>query len=91
MASLFRRCLIVAIALAVGTPLLTAIGQEATPETGTPPALPAGVTVVASGLNNPRGFAWDDAGTLHLVRGICRAEVPSPCTVDSSFDLKALD
>ena len=30
------------------------------------PDLPEGVSVVASGLTNPRGFAWDDDGTLYL-------------------------
>ena len=42
---------------------LTARSQGATPAVG---ALPAGVTVVASGLTNPRGFAWDADGALHL-------------------------
>jgi hypothetical protein len=28
--------------------------------------LPEGVTVVASGLTNPRGFTWDEDGTLYL-------------------------
>lgn len=29
-------------------------------------SLPSGVEVVASGLTNPRGFTWDDDGTLYL-------------------------
>lgn len=37
--------------------------QDATPRTT---ALPDGVTIVANGLNNPRNFTWDDAGTLYL-------------------------
>ncbi len=37
--------------------------QESTPGAG---ALPEGVTVVASGLTNPRGFAWDADGALYL-------------------------
>lgn len=68
MLSLLRRCLIIAIALAFGAPVLSTIAQDATPIPSPPVALPSGVTVVASGLNNPRGFAWDDAGTLHLVQ-----------------------
>lgn len=48
-----------------------AIAQDATPMAassteGTPAAMPAGVTVVASGLTNPRGFAWGPDGTLYL-------------------------
>ncbi len=48
-----------------------AIAQDATPAagtapSGTPAAMPAGVTVVASGLTNPRGFTWGADGTLYL-------------------------
>jgi plastocyanin len=38
-------------------------GQGATPAAGN---LPDGVTVVASGLTNPRGFTWGADGTLFL-------------------------
>ncbi|MBA2596012.1 MAG: ScyD/ScyE family protein, partial [Chloroflexia bacterium] len=38
-------------------------GQDATPAAD---ALPDGVTVVASGLTNPRGFTWGADGTLYL-------------------------
>ncbi|MBA3378272.1 MAG: ScyD/ScyE family protein [Chloroflexia bacterium] len=41
---------------------LSSATQEATPVT----PLPDGVTVVANGLTNPRGFTWTDDGTLHL-------------------------
>jgi hypothetical protein len=49
----------------------TAIAQDATPAAGTAPSgtpmtLPEGVTVVASGLTNPRGFTWGADGTLYL-------------------------
>ncbi len=48
-----------------------AFAQEASPPSGTVPAgtpvaMPAGVTVVASGLTNPRGFTWGADGTLYL-------------------------
>jgi hypothetical protein len=89
MASLFRKCLIVAITLAIGAPSLTTIGQEATLEAGTSAATPAGVTVIASGLNNPRGFAWDDAGTLHLVQAGWGGDFQFPAaegfTIDSGL------
>lgn len=57
------------------------IAQDATPMTGspaagTPAAMPAGVTVVASGLTNPRGFTWGPDGTLYLaLAGIGGEEV----------------
>jgi sugar lactone lactonase YvrE len=44
----------------------SAVAQDAPPTGGTPVALPAGVTVVASGLTNPRGFTWGADGTLYL-------------------------
>jgi len=48
-----------------------AVAQDATPgsdtaSVGTPVTLPTGVTVVASGLTNPRGFTWGADGTLYL-------------------------
>lgn len=33
-----------------------------------PPPLPANVTVVASGLNNPRGFTWGPDGSLYIAQ-----------------------
>ncbi|MDN5863399.1 MAG: ScyD/ScyE family protein [Salinisphaera sp.] len=53
--------LVVTLLLAAPTPIATA--QEATPAAST---LPDGVTVVAAGLTNPRGFTWDADGTLVL-------------------------
>ena len=52
-----------AIVSLLGLAPATALGQDATPAAG---AMPDGVTVVASGLTNPRGFAWDDDGALYL-------------------------
>src|SRR5262245_54237864 len=48
-----------------------AVAQDATPAnetapSGTPVTMPAGVTVLASGLTNPRGFTWGADGTLFL-------------------------
>lgn len=48
-----------------------AVAQDATPvdetgSAGTPVTMPAGVTVIASGLTNPRGFTWGADGTLFL-------------------------
>jgi hypothetical protein len=42
-------------------------GMRALAQDATPAATPGtGVTVVASGLTNPRGFTWGDDGTLYL-------------------------
>ena len=41
----------------------TAVAQEATPETST-----EGLSVAASGLNNPRGFAWGADGSLYVAQ-----------------------
>jgi plastocyanin len=49
--------------------LLSHIGLAGAQEGSQPrggPDLPDGVTAVASGLTNPRGFAWDEAGNLYL-------------------------
>src|SRR3954464_11340947 len=43
-----------------------AIAQTATPVAGSP--VPSGVTFVASGLSNPRGFSWAPDGTLYLAQ-----------------------
>jgi sugar lactone lactonase YvrE len=59
--------LLIATTLLVGTP---AQAQEATPA-ASPEATPAaasGVTFVASGLFNPRGFTWGPDGTLYVTQ-----------------------
>jgi glucose/arabinose dehydrogenase len=44
--------------------------QEATPAAAPPLATPsANVTVVATGLDNPRGFTWDADGVLYVAEG----------------------
>ncbi|MGH2534207.1 MAG: ScyD/ScyE family protein [Thermomicrobiales bacterium] len=48
------------LALILFGPLFAA-AQDATPD-----ASQGGVTVVASGLTNPRGFVWDEDGTMYL-------------------------
>jgi sugar lactone lactonase YvrE len=51
-----------ALALVLAAAVSVAAAQGATPI-----ATPApGVTVIASGLTNPRGFTWGDDGTLYL-------------------------
>lgn len=45
---------------------LAAHGQDASPAAG---ALPDGVTIVASGLINPRGFIWDGDGRFYVALG----------------------
>src|SRR5215471_12918911 len=40
--------------------------QEATPEANPVAAQAGGLTVVASGLTNPRGFLWAPDGTLYV-------------------------
>lgn len=59
----FCRPLGLIVVLLISFAPLAARGQGATPAAG---ALPAGVTVVASGLTNPRGFTWDADGALFL-------------------------
>ena len=49
--------------MALGLTPGATLGQDATPQAS---ALPAGVSIVANGLDNPRGFTWDDDGTIHL-------------------------
>ena len=56
--------LVLVIVLLCSAPLAT-LAQEATPAAGVG-AVPAGVEIVANGLDNPRNFTWDDAGTLYL-------------------------
>lgn len=49
-----------------------------------PPQLPPGVSVVASGLTNPRGFTWGEDGTLYVALagtgGSIMATEPAPIT-----------
>jgi uncharacterized cupredoxin-like copper-binding protein/glucose/arabinose dehydrogenase len=56
--------------LALGIPLLaaplTTVAQEGTPAAGGPPPIPAGCTVIASGLYNPRGIALGPDGTVYV-------------------------
>ncbi len=62
---MFRSSLLVSLAV-VTLPALAspaAHGEESTPAMR---ALPEGVTVVVSGLTNPRGFTWGDDGTLYV-------------------------
>ena len=60
-----RTSLLVTLAVVtlLGLSAPAALGQESTPATSDPPE---GVTVVASGLTNPRGFNWGDDGTLFV-------------------------
>jgi hypothetical protein len=51
-----------ALALVLTVTVSVAAAQVATPAA---PPVP-GVTVIASGLTNPRGFTWGDDGTLYL-------------------------
>jgi len=46
---------------------VTAQDTNATPAAQASP-LPSGVTIVASGLSNPRGFSWAPDGTLYLAQ-----------------------
>lgn len=51
--------LVVSMAIAIPS---TTVSQDATPM----PEVSSGVEVLASGLTNPRGFAWGSDGTLYL-------------------------
>ena len=72
------------LCLLLGVAPLGVLAQGATP--GGPVAVPV---VVASGLNNPRGLAWDRAGVLHVAlagnggdsAGIVRIEGGCPVPV----------
>jgi hypothetical protein len=59
--SAFRLVGVCALVLLVGIPQ-SAISRQATPEPGTSVM----VEILANGLTNPRGFAWDADGALHL-------------------------
>jgi glucose/arabinose dehydrogenase len=63
---MLKPCIVAVLALVCTLTSQCAVAQDAPPTGGTPVALPAGVTVVASGLTNPRGFTWGADGTLYL-------------------------
>ncbi len=73
---------LVAVALTVSGLLpALAVAQEATPE-----PMPAGVEVVAAGLDSPRGFTWSDDGTIVIALagrgGDTRLEVAEGFTLE---------
>ena len=60
--------------------LLTSMAPVRAQESATPAAtnLPAGVTVVASGLTNPRGFTWGADGTMFVGLAGSGGDTPGP-------------
>ncbi len=65
------------LAVALTAPGLgRAAAQDATP--GTTPVAQDAVAVVAAGLTNPRGFTWDDDGTLYLALAGSGGTTPGP-------------
>jgi glucose/arabinose dehydrogenase len=82
-----RRLIVLAATIAAALPA-AATAQEGTPgavpiaSPGTMP--PSGVTVVASGLTNPRGFAWGPDGTLYLTLAGTGGDTPG--TIDGTED-----
>jgi hypothetical protein len=63
--NLVSLCLVLALALLIGLPLI-ATAQDATPE----PAIAAyDLPAVAAGLTNPRGMTWDADRTLFVALG----------------------
>src|SRR5690242_10207824 len=81
-----RRSLVVSSFLALA--LLVVLLHPGSDATNAQPASPVaspvagGAAVVASGLTNPRGLAWDASGTLYVALagtgGPNQARVPSP-------------
>lgn len=63
--TVFRRLVSVLAVLAL---VLVSRSWVVTAQSATPVGTPAstGVEVIASGLDNPRGFTWDEDGTLYL-------------------------
>jgi sugar lactone lactonase YvrE len=62
-----RVSLVRLLSLLVSLPFSLAPAALVLAQDATPLAMPpAGVTVIASGLTNPRGFAWGPDGTLYL-------------------------
>ena len=57
------RATLLTIGLVLSTLPAGALGQDSTPVAT---RLPDGVTVIASGLTNPRGFTWDVNGELYV-------------------------
>jgi sugar lactone lactonase YvrE len=86
--TLSRRLAVLAAATIAAVLPVAATAQEGTPgaapiaSPGTMP--PAGVTVVASGLTNPRGFAWGPDGTLYLTLAGTGGDTPG--TIDGTED-----
>jgi plastocyanin len=68
--SVLSRCAALGALLVLTAQPLTA----QTPEAG----LPAGVSVAAANLVNPRGLAWDDTETLHVALAGLGGDSPSP-------------
>ena len=83
---LWRLSVLVAL-LAVAVPIPT-LAQDASPATEA-----GGMTLVAGGLANPRGFAWDAAGVLHVAgaEGVSRYELARLVTAAHGGDPEALD
>lgn len=63
---LLRPFAFVSFAIALVAGAVPAQAQPATPGAGPPGELPAGATVVAGGLTNPRGMTWGADGTLYV-------------------------
>ena len=66
--NIFRQARLIALALLALTltPLAT-IAQES-PAASPAASTPAGTTVVATGLVNPRGIAWDANGAMYVAQ-----------------------
>ncbi len=64
----------------------SARAQEGTPAAPSTPAAGAPITVVASGLTNPRGFAWGPDGTLAMALAGSGGETRLP--VSGGFTLR---
>lgn len=77
-------CLAFVAALLVGLP--AALAGQATPVGST-----AGLSLVASGLDNPRGFAWTPDGTLYIAEasgtfGASYGATPVPAVAGAELD-----
>ena len=86
---------VVFVALVVSLSPLAGHSQEATPAATT---LPPGVEVVASGLTNPRGFAWDVDGQLYLALAgtggpdkLIREGTPRPFMIGETSSIARID
>ena len=81
---------LIAALLLVGTPLLPALAQDASPVAspiGSPTAAGAltmdNMTVVAGGLLDPRGFAWNSFGRLYVAQAGIGGETASVARIDN--------